>query len=65
MSARVIGIGGATPKKKKALTEAGYAQGLSGETPSKPQGIEPDVSSGQGEVLDNTNVESDQFKEAL
>jgi hypothetical protein len=65
MSARVIGIGGATPKKKKALTEAGYAQGLSGETPSKPQGIEPDVSSGQGEVLDNTNVESDQLQRGI
>jgi len=30
MAARVIGIGDSTPKKKKALTEAGYAQGSPG-----------------------------------
>jgi hypothetical protein len=62
LASKVIGIGDATPKKQKALTEAGYAQGTAGESPSPLQGIEPDVSSGQGEVLDNTNVESVQNK---
>lgn len=62
LAAKVIGIGDSTPKKKKALTEAGYAQGTAGESPSPLQGIEPDVSSNQGEVLDNTNVESVQNK---
>jgi hypothetical protein len=93
LASKVIGIGDATPKKKKALTEAGYAQGTAGESPSPLQDIEPDVSSGQGnpekagyaqgqagenmlagsqgilpvpndqgEVLDNTNVESVQNK---
>ena len=52
----------ATPKKKKTPTEAGYAQGPSGVSSSNPQGIEPDVSSGQGEVLDNTNVASVQLR---
>jgi hypothetical protein len=52
MAARVIGIGDSTPKKKKTLTGAGYAQGGS-------QGILP-VPTDQDEVLDNTNVESDQ-----
>ena len=52
----------ATPKKKKTPTEAGYAQELSGDSSSKPQGIEPDASSGQSEVLDNTNVESVQLR---
>ena len=61
MAARVIGIGDSTPKKKKALTEAGYAQGRPAIAGSR-QGIEPDVSSNQGEVLDNTNVESDQLQ---
>jgi hypothetical protein len=59
MAARVIGIGGSTPKKKKALTEAGYAQGGPTIAGSR-QDIEPDVSFDQGEVLDNTNVDSDQ-----
>jgi hypothetical protein len=62
MAAKVIGIGDATPKKKKTPTEAGYAQETAGETPSPLQGIGPDVSSSQGEVLDNTNVESVQNK---
>lgn len=62
MAAKVIGIGDATPKKKKTPTEAGYAQGPSGVSSSNPQGIGPDVSSNQGEVLDNTNVESVQNK---
>ena len=48
MAARVIGIGDSTPKKKKALTGAGYAQGPSGVFSSNPQGIEPDVSFDQG-----------------
>ena len=61
MAARVIGIGDSTPKKKKALTEAGYAQGPSGVSSSNPQGILP-VPNDQGEVLDNTNVESVQNK---
>jgi hypothetical protein len=60
MAARVIGIGGSTPKKKKALTEAGYAQGGPTIAGSR-QDIEPDVSFDQGEVLDNTNVDSDQL----
>jgi hypothetical protein len=64
MSARVIGIGDSTPKKKKALTEAGYAQGPSGVSSSNPQGILP-VPSDQGEVLDNTNVESDQLQRGI
>jgi len=59
MEAKVIGIGDSTPKKKKTLTGAGYAQGGPAIAGSR-QGIEPDVSSNQGEVLDNTNVESDQ-----
>ena len=43
--------------------EAGYAQGQAvRETPAGSQDIEPDVSSGQGEVLDNTNVESVQLR---
>lgn len=62
MAAKVIGIGDATPKKKKTPTEAGYAQGPSEVSSSNPQGIGPDVSSNQGEVLDNTNVESVQNK---
>jgi hypothetical protein len=63
MAAKIIGVGDATPKKKKAPTgEVGYAQELSGDSSSKPQGIEPDSSSGQSEVLDNTNVESVQNK---
>ena len=63
MTAKVIGIGDATPKKKKAPTEAGYAQGQAVENMlAGSQDIEPDVSSGQGEVLDNTNVESVQNK---
>jgi hypothetical protein len=63
MAARVIGIGDSTPKKKKTLTEAGYAQGQAGgNIPAGSQGIEPDVSFNQGEVLDNTNVESDQLQ---
>jgi hypothetical protein len=62
MAARVIGIGDSTPKKKKTLTEAGYAQGQAGgNIPAGSQSIEPDVSFNQGEVLDNTNVESDQL----
>jgi hypothetical protein len=65
MAARVIGIGDSTPKKKKTLTEAGYAQGTAGESPSPLQGIEPDVFSGQGKVLDNTNVESDQLQRGI
>jgi hypothetical protein len=64
MAARVIGIGDSTPKKKKALTEAGYAQGPSGVSSSNPQGILP-VPSDQGEVLDNTNVESDQLQRGI
>jgi hypothetical protein len=47
MAARVIGIGDSTPKKKKALTEAGYAQGRPAIAGSR-QGIEPDVSFDQG-----------------
>ena len=62
MAAKVIGIGESTPKKKKTPTEAGYAQGPSGVSSSNPQDVEPDVSSGQGEVLDNTNIESVQRK---
>ena len=63
LAASVIGIGDSTPKKKKALTEAGYAQGQAGgNIPAGSQGIEPDVSFNQGEVLDNTNVESVQNK---
>jgi hypothetical protein len=54
LAARVIGIGDCTPKKKKALTWAGYAQGGS-------RGTLP-VPTDQGEVLDNTNVESDQLQ---
>jgi hypothetical protein len=66
MAARVIGIGDSTPKKKKALTEAGYAQGSAGgNIPAGSQGIEPDVSSNQGEVLDKTNVESDQLQRGI
>lgn len=42
--------------------EAGYAQGTAGENPSPLQGIGPDVPSNQGEVSDNTNVESVQFQ---
>ena len=61
MEARVIGIGDSTPKKKKTLTEAGYAQRPSGVSSSNPQGILP-VPSDQGEVLDNTNVESVQLQ---
>jgi hypothetical protein len=64
MAARVIGIGDSTPKKKKALTEAGYAQGPSGVSSSNPQGILP-VPNDQGEVLDNTNVESDQLQRGI
>ncbi len=41
MEAKVIGIGDSTPKKKKTLTEAGYAQGPSGVSSSNPQGILP------------------------
>ena len=53
----------AAMKKKKTPTgEVGYAQELSGDSSSKPQGIEPDASSGQSEVLDNTNVESVQLR---
>jgi hypothetical protein len=66
MAARVIGIGDSTPKKKKTLTEAGYAQGQADENMlAGSQDIEPDVSSGQGEVLDNTNVESDQLQRGI
>ena len=96
MAARVIGIGDSTPKKKKTLTEAGYArgqanentlagsqgilpvpsdqgrpeevgysQGTAGESPSPLQEIEPDVSFNQGEILDNTNVESDQLQRGI
>ena len=65
MAARVIGIGDSTPKKKKTLTEAGYAQGTPEEISGKRQGIEPDVSSNQGEVLDNTNVDSDQLQRGI
>ena len=65
MAARVIGIGDSTPKKKKTLTEAGYAQGPSGVSSSNPQGIEPDVSFDQGEVLDNTNGDSDQLQRGI
>ena len=61
LAAKVIGVGDSTPKKKKALTGAGYAQGTAGESPSPLQGILP-VPSDQGEVLDNTNVESVQNK---
>ena len=64
MAAKVIGIGDSTPKKKKALTEAGYAQGPSGVSSSNPQGILP-VPNDQGEVLDNTNVESDQLQRGI
>ena len=60
MAARVIGIGDSTPKKKIALTGAGYAQGGPAIAGSR-QDIEPDVSFDQGEVLDNTNVDSDQL----
>jgi len=41
MEAKVIGIGDSTPKKKKTLTGAGYAQGPSGVSSSNPQGILP------------------------
>jgi hypothetical protein len=61
MEAKVIGIGDSTPKKKKTLTEAGYAQGTPGEISGKRQGILP-VPTDQGEVLDNTNVESVQLQ---
>ena len=62
LAARVIGIGDSTPKKKKALTGAGYAQGQAGgNIPAGSQGILP-VPTDQGEVLDNTNVESVQNK---
>ena len=61
MAARVIGIGDCTPKKKKALTGAGYAQGQADENMlANSQGILP-VPTDQGEVLDNTNVDSDQL----
>lgn len=52
----------AAVKKKRTPTEAGYAQGPSGVSSSNPQGIVPDVSSNQGEVLDNTNIESIQLR---
>ena len=65
MAAKVIGIGDSTPKKKKTLTEAGYSQGSAGEISSQRQEIEPDVSSNQGELLDNTNVESDQLQRGI
>ena len=62
MAARVIGIGDSTPKKKKALTGAGYARGQANEnTLAGSQGILP-VPSDQGEVLDNTNIESDELE---
>ena len=62
LAARVIGIGDSTPKKKKTLTGAGYAQGQAGgNIPAGSQGILP-VPTDQGEVLDNTNVESVQNK---
>jgi hypothetical protein len=61
LEARVIGIGDSTPKKKKTLTEAGYAQGTPGEISGKRQGILP-VPTDQGEVLYNTNVESVQLQ---
>jgi hypothetical protein len=64
MAARIIGIGESTPKKKKTLTGAGYAQGTPGEISGKRQGILP-VPSDQGEVLDNTNVESDQLQRGI
>jgi len=65
MSARVIGIGDSTPKKKKTLTEAGYAQGQASENMlAGSQGILP-VPNDQGEVLDNTNVESDQLQRGI
>jgi hypothetical protein len=65
MAAKVIGIGDSTPKKKKALTEAGYAQGQAGgNIPAGSQGILP-VPSDQGEVLDNTNVESVQLQRGI
>jgi len=57
MAVRVIGIGDSTPKKKKTLTGAGYAQGGS-------QGILP-VPTDQGEVLDNTDVDSDQLQRGI
>jgi len=48
LASKVIGIGDATPKKKKTPTEAGYAQDQAGENIlAGSQGIEPDVSSGQ------------------
>jgi hypothetical protein len=37
MEARVIGIGDSTPKKKKTLTGAGYAQGLLEFPPATPK----------------------------
>ena len=61
MEAKVIGIGDSTPKKKKTLTGAGYAQGPSGVSSSNPQDILP-VPTDQGEVLENTNVESVQLQ---
>lgn len=62
MAAKIIGVGDATPKKKKTPTgEVGYAQGTPGEISGKRQGIEP-APSNQGEVLDNTNVESVQLR---
>jgi hypothetical protein len=60
LQARVIGIGDSTPKKKTP-TEAGYAQGRPAIAGSR-QGIEPDVSSGRGENLDNTDLQSVQQK---
>ena len=54
----------AAMKKKKTPTgEVGYAQGQAGENMlAGSQSIEPDASSGQSEVLDNTNVESIQLR---
>ena len=58
--------GDAAPKNKKTPKEAGYAQGQADENMlAGSQDVEPDVSSNQGEVLDNTNIESVQLQKRI